>query len=76
MRKLIVLLFATISLLGQDPAVARLKHEMLTARAQAQQAEQDNNSGRTARRESRRFTGYFGIWLESRLPKNLYSLAG
>jgi hypothetical protein len=67
MRKVAALLFIASTAFGQDQALARLKHEMAVARAQA---ERDNKNGaqiaavHTALRD----------WFEPQLPKDLYSL--
>lgn len=72
MHKLIVFLFAAVSLFGQDATLARLKHEMAVAREQSEHAEQFGKDG-----ASRIIAVHAALrnWLEPRLPQDSYSLA-
>ncbi|MGA3203819.1 MAG: hypothetical protein ABSF12_15135, partial [Bryobacteraceae bacterium] len=67
---MIVLLLAAAALRGQDAALARLKHELAIAREQSERDEKDGAARIAAVHAALR------DWLETQLPKDVYSLAG
>jgi hypothetical protein len=84
---LFVLLFATVSVFGQDPALARLKQELATAREQeaseARAAEEnlkktgvwtEEYKGHNAERMTRVHAALLS-WIESRLPMDQSAIA-
>jgi hypothetical protein len=75
MRGVFVLLFATVSVVGQDPALARLKHEMAVAREQEEQQKYPRAEGSGSARIAAVHAALRN-WFEPRLPKDVYSLAG
>jgi len=72
MRKIVAFLFVAGTVLGQDFALARLKHEMAVAREQSERAQQFGKDG-----AARIAAVHLALrdWLEPQLPHDLYSVA-
>lgn len=76
MHKLIVILFAAVSVFAQDAAMARLKHEMVVTRGQAERAALERPPARDGGTGIAAIHAALRDWIETRLPKDSYSLQG
>jgi hypothetical protein len=74
MRGVFVLLFATVSVFGQDPALARLKREMSVAREQSERAARESPPARDGGAGIAAVHSALRDWIEARLPKDSFSL--
>jgi hypothetical protein len=73
MRGVFVLLFATVSVFGQDTALARLKREMTVAREQAERAAGERPPARDGGAGIAAVHSALRDWIEARLPKDSFS---